>query len=130
MSWYAAHAIMYFRDGTEDQDVFKVWENILLIEAASREEAFEKGEKRARMDAAVEEELAGWSFAGIRKVVDCFSASSFDNETRPGDGAEITFCQYEIQGRSAISQLAEGKDVLVLASERAEPLPAEEEPTS
>jgi Domain of unknown function (DUF4288) len=42
MAWFSAHIIIYtkFKDGI--QDVFPVYENIVLIEADSSETAFEK----------------------------------------------------------------------------------------
>ena len=34
MPWFAAHAIMYFRLKSGEQQRYRVWENILLVEAA------------------------------------------------------------------------------------------------
>jgi hypothetical protein len=121
MSWYAVHTVGYFREPTDGQDKFKVWESILLISAASRDEAATKGEARARQETENNTSVTGLTFVGIRKIVDCFSAESFGNETQPGDGAEITFCQYLIQGASNIEAFARGEEVPVLASEKSEP---------
>src|SRR3989442_6952758 len=43
-TWYAAHIVMYvtFKDGAQDH--YPVWENIVLIEAPTEDEAFSKAE--------------------------------------------------------------------------------------
>src|SRR4051794_32401696 len=50
--WYAAHIITVFRYRKRRQRKFHVWENIVLIEAASSDEAWEKAKSLGREDAA------------------------------------------------------------------------------
>jgi hypothetical protein len=115
MNWYAAHAMMYvrFKDGVQNKYPF--WENIFLIQADSDEEAFEKAEQRAKEDEGDscgsftwEERPASWSFAGIRKVVDCAEATD-----QPTDGTELTFLEMEVDSEAAFSKLLNGEPVMV-----------------
>jgi hypothetical protein len=50
MSWYTAHAIMFVRFKEGRQEHYPVWENVLLIRAASEEEAFTRACERAKQD--------------------------------------------------------------------------------
>ena len=114
--WYAAHAIMYvkFKDG--NQDKYPFWENIILIEAVSSDEAFEKAEARARLDEGDssnsftwEGRPATWVFAGLRKLISCV-----DSEERPSHGTELTYSQMEVQSETDFKKLVSGDPVMVL----------------
>jgi len=116
MAWYAAHAIMYikFKDGVQDKYPF--WENIILIEAETDDEAFEKAETRAREDEGdsqgsltYEERPAKWVFAGIRRLVSCV-----DILEQPTDGTEITYLEMEVESEECFTKLLNGEPVKVL----------------
>jgi len=116
MAWYAAHAIMYikFKDGVQDKYPF--WENIILIEAETEDEAFEKAETRAREEEGdsqgsltFEERPATWTFAGIRRLVSCV-----DPFEQPGDGTEITYLEMEVDSEESFTKLLKGEPVKVL----------------
>jgi hypothetical protein len=47
MSWYAAHIVMRVKLKAGRQERFPVWENIILIQAGSEDEAFARAEQRA-----------------------------------------------------------------------------------
>ena len=106
-----------FKDLAED--TFPVWENIILIEADSSEEADEKA-RRIGKDAEGDsggtfywgDRAAAWVFAGIRKLVKCQ-----DSENRPGDGVEISYSQMVVQDKASLDKLAEGVPVSVLYEE-------------
>ena len=115
MTWYAAHAIMYVKFKDSVQDKYPVWENIILIEAQSDEEAFRKAEERAKEDEGDSKETftwqgrpATWIFAGIRKLVD------FESPTDgPKDGMEVTYLQMEVDTEESLTKLVNGESVTI-----------------
>ena len=118
MAWFAASAIMYlkFKDGI--QDVYPVWENVLLIEADSAEEAQEKACRRAKEDEGDSSgtntwkgRSATWVFAGLRKLL---TVAHPDLENQVLDGAEVTFSELEITSQEDFDALVNGEDVRVL----------------
>jgi hypothetical protein len=115
MSWYAAHAIMYvkFKDGSQDKYPF--WENIILIEAESTDEAFEKAEQRAKEDEGDsrgsfthEGRPASWVFAGLRRLVSCV-----EPEEHPKHGTEVTYSEMEETNEADFERLVNGEPVMV-----------------
>ncbi len=115
MTWYAASIIMFvkFKDGIQNK--FPIWENVILIEASSSDEAFRKAEKRALdgegdSDGTFrwEDRDAEWVFAGIRKLLECI-----DVENKPADGNEITFSHFEVESKEVLSQLVNGETVMI-----------------
>ncbi|WP_019502219.1 DUF4288 domain-containing protein [Pseudanabaena sp. PCC 6802] len=118
MTWYAAHAIMYvkFKDG--NQDKYPIWENAILIEASSSDEAWEKAKIRAKEDEDDGENPRGESlwegrpfifvFAGIRKIVSCV-----DEENRPTDGTEIAYSQMELPDLDSLSKFLKEEEVFL-----------------
>jgi hypothetical protein len=120
MSWYAAHLIMVVRYKRGGQERFPVWENIVLIEASSVEEAFAKAEERAKQDEGDSRgtftwagEPAAWHFAGVRKLCTCVNP-----EERPGDGTEVSYLELELPSEAAVVELVEGKPVALLFEDR------------
>ena len=76
--WFAAHIVMYVEFKTESQTTFPVWENIVLINANSDDEAFGKAERKgleSEGDDGGSFEWEGlparWVFAGVRKLTLC-----------------------------------------------------------
>ena len=115
MSWYAAHVLMYVRLKDRTQDHFPIWENIILLNANSEEDAFIKAEKRGHEDAGDDDasfrwagEPAEWVFAGVRKLTSCE-----DSERRPNDGTEITFLEMQVSSKRDIEKLLEGEPVTI-----------------
>jgi hypothetical protein len=93
MRWYAAHIVMAVQLKNGKQIRFPVWENILLVAAATEDAAFAKAEAHGRAEEGDDGgtfrwggKPARWVFAGVRKLTECVSP-----EERPGDGTEITF---------------------------------------
>jgi hypothetical protein len=120
MSWYAAHLIMYVKLKERPQSKFTVWENIVLIQAASEEEAWNKAEERGRADEGDDDgtlrwggKPATWVFEGIRKLTACHS-----EQKRPGDGTEISFTEMQVESEQALHKLAEGLPVTVKYNDR------------
>jgi hypothetical protein len=113
MAWYAAHVILYFRRQRKRQSRFLVWENIVLIQAATEEEAFAKATKRGQEDAEDNnggirfgDEPAELVFGGVRKLVLCQ-----DEDRRPKDGTEVSYIEMEVRSEEALRKLIEGEPV-------------------
>lgn len=120
--WYAAHVIMSVKfDNPEDQTTYPVWENIVLVEAGSEDEAWGEAERLGR-----EEETDGtdgfrwkgkparWVFAGVRKLIECRSDGPKD---RPIHGAEVTYSQMSVPDKESLTKLVNGRPVTVYYEE-------------
>ncbi len=123
MKWYAAHLILYVRFKDHPQDHFPVWENIVVIEAASADEANTKAEQRGRDDEGDSDGTftwdghpATWVFAGVRKLISCVNATE-----QPGDGTEISYTEMELPSLEEVHLLSEGRDVTVRLSDERPP---------
>jgi len=115
MAWYAAHAIMYVKVKDGRQDKYPFWENIILIEAETDDQAFQKAEARARDDEGDSQGTltyqgrpANLVFAGIRRLVSCT-----DPLDQPTDGTEITYLEMEIESEDCFTKLLNGEPVQV-----------------
>lgn len=112
--WYAAHLVLYVRLKHGQQACFPVWENVVLVKAASEDEAFAKAEARGQEDATEDPSFrwdgrpAEWIFAGVRKLTLCQ-----DPEHRPGDGTEVTYLEMELPSEAAVRKLASGNHLSV-----------------
>src|SRR5262245_5238541 len=104
MSWFAASAVMYvrFKDGVQDR--YPVWENVLLVQAATHEEAEEAARDLARREEGDSEgsfhwseRPAEWVFAGIRKTVEV----SHRGEAL-GHGDEVTYSELVLPDEEAL----------------------------
>jgi hypothetical protein len=120
MNWYAAHLLMYVKFKTDRQEHYPVWENIILIQAGSDEEAFRKAELRGRADEGDDGgsfrwagQPAEWVFAGVRKLTPCQ-----DSDQRPGDGTEITFLEMEAASKEDIEKLLDGRAARVTLADQ------------
>jgi hypothetical protein len=115
MSWYAAHIVQVFRLTQHEQKAWSAWENIVLIEADSSEQAWERAKEYGRQDTPDDESwtLGGkpavLEFAGVRKVVECV-----DPDERPGDGTEVSYTDLEFSSREDLDRFVRGDDVTVL----------------
>ncbi len=117
--WYAAHIIMNveFADPA-DQTSYPFWENIVLVEAESEDEAWEKAERIGRDDETDgtdgfrwNKKPARWRYAGVRKLIECRSDDPTD---RPVDGAEVSYSQMSVPDKESLSKLVQGKPVEVV----------------
>src|SRR5687767_14795086 len=113
MNWFAAHLVMAVRLKNGRLKRVPIWENVVLIHAASEEDAFAKAEKRGRADEGDDDgsftwrgEPALWEFAGVRKLTAC---EPFDR--RPGDLDEISYHEFEAPSESVLQQYVRGESV-------------------
>src|SRR5438445_575620 len=116
--WYAAHVIMNveFNDPA-DQTSYPFWENIVLVEADSEDDAWDQAERLGRdeeTDGAVGLRWNGrparWKFAGVRKVIEC---RSDEPDERPTHGAEVSYSQMSVPDKESLAKLVQGKAVEV-----------------
>lgn len=124
MIWYSAHIIMFVEFKQAAQDRYPVWENVVIIQAATEDEAFEKAESYGRAEEGDDSGLfrwgkqpAKWIFAGVRRLTEC----QFDADG-PGDGTEVTYIEMELGSREAVKKLAAGKPVQVEFNDRFRPV--------
>jgi hypothetical protein len=115
MTWYAAHLVLYVKFKKQPQDHVPFWENIVLIRAATEDEAFVKAEQRGRADEGDCDgtfrwggKPAAWVFAGVRQLLRCA-----DEQERPGDGTEITYNEMEVDSLEELRHFAEGEPAAV-----------------
>jgi hypothetical protein len=120
MPWFAAHVIMSVRFKDGKQDTYPVWENVVLVEAATDKEAWHKAERRARDDEGDSEgsftwagRPATWVFAGIRKLImtDYLGAP-------PASGSEVTYSEFELATAEDLRKLVDGESVDVIYVEQ------------
>lgn len=112
--WYSAHAVMAIRFKEGVQNEFPAWENIILIQAETDQEALDKAEARARQD---EGECgltwaghpAEFVFSGLRKVVKCY-----ESELQPSDGTELTYNQLVFSNKEDFDAFASGREAHAL----------------
>jgi hypothetical protein len=92
------------------------------------DEAFAKAEPRGRDEAGDAGgtfrwggKPAEWFFAGVRKFMLCQ-----DEDSRPGDGTEVSYLEMEVQSKAALGRLLNGQPVRVTLRDHF----AEEEPAN
>jgi hypothetical protein len=129
--WYAAHLLMYVQRKAGNAGKCRIWENIVLIKAASEEEAFARAEQRGKQEEGDDDgsfrwagKPARWLFAGVRKLTLCEDA-----EKRPGDGTEVSYTEMEVGSEQAVWKLLEGKSVAVRLCDVFAPVPEAEDST-
>src|SRR5438128_11878051 len=120
MSWYAAHLIMSVKLKGKRQRRFPVWENIVVIEADSEKQAMVKAERRGRLEEGDDDgtftwggQPATWVFAGVRKLTQCE-----DSESRPSDGTEVSYLEFELESQEAVRKFVGGQQVPLRTNER------------
>jgi hypothetical protein len=120
MPWYAAHIILYTKFSDGIQDTYPVWENVLMINAPTSDEAFDRAERKGRFEASGSEGYtyggrpATWVFAGIRKLNECIEDFDPEEQALGGmevDGTEVTYSSFVLDSATALQQLVAGKSV-------------------
>ena len=114
MTWFTAHIVMLSKFIDGPQDLYSVWENIVIIRADSKKIAFEKAQKIGLEN----EELSGNTtlndrpihivFSGVRKLV-----TFEDPDSGPVDGLEVSYSEFEMKNEKAFQKFIQGKPVFV-----------------
>ena len=91
IKWYISYEILVFeKDDTKLQTAFLVWENLILIEADSPEEALDKAISHGKLsgeELLIDDEKGYCRFKGIRKLVPIYDELV--------DGVEIEWHEFE-----------------------------------
>ena len=130
MNAYTAHIVAFikFIDG-EPQQIFPVYENIVLIYALSDDEAWKEAErigvKRYDGSSVEREGRAGtWTFGGVRRLVTWIvrneslrDASLSVSMPNYGHGTEVTYLQFEFGSEQDFQAYMHGEPVNVLFEE-------------
>lgn len=110
--WFAAHIVMSLQLTSEEQHLFPVWENIVLIEAETRDEAGHKAKQIGETEQLVDDgstldgKPARWIYVGVRKIISC------EDENRPPSHAtEISYSEYLLDSLDEVNRLARGEPV-------------------
>jgi hypothetical protein len=118
---YAAHLIMAVKFDDAPQDRYPVYENVVLVEAETDERALEVATEIGRREEQEGSPFrwdgrpARWSFAGVRKLIECQTPGSDDEELRPG--TEVTYSQLVLGSEEDLRKLVDGEPVNVLYEE-------------
>lgn len=115
MTWYAAHAILYFRLKSGQQDTYPIWENVYLVSAESPENALAAA-KALAMEASGDsggtltlyDQPAELIYAGIRKLI---TVAHYGITEELASGDEITYSEYVVDNLESVMKLAEGESV-------------------
>jgi hypothetical protein len=93
VSWYLSREIIYFEFADQDdQDEYQVWENLILINAQSPEEAYQKALKHgsdSEGEVTIDGRKGRSKFKGLKTLVPVYE----DIE----DGAEIEWLEYVVE---------------------------------
>lgn len=114
MTWFTAHIVMSFQFIDGPQDVYSVWENIVLIKADTKKIAFAKAQKigfeneEFSGDTTLNDRPVHIVFSGIRKLV-----TFEDPDSEPVDGLEISYSEFEMKDQKSFEKFIKGKPVFV-----------------
>jgi hypothetical protein len=111
---------MYVKLKQGSQKRYPLWENIVLFQAESEDEAFAKAECRGREEEGDDDgsfrwdnKPAEWVFGGVRKLVLCEEEGK-----RPKDGTEISYSEIEAESKEALGKFINGEPVAVKFRDR------------
>jgi len=120
MRWYAAHLVETIKLKRGKQDIFPVCESIVLINANSVKEAFEKasryGEEYSRAQDSSQLTLndrpAKSEFVGVRAITELFdNPIEVKVRGKVPDIIEITWIDYEIESMEKIQEMVKGRSL-------------------
>lgn len=134
MPWYAAHVVQYMQFLDGDQDIYPLYENVILIEADDSDAAYEKANQIAYESydhkggdtggLRYGERPATFVFAGIRKLIACQDTVSIINDrpageanSQPRHGTEITYSFLEIASADEFKKYVAGDAAVVTYDE-------------
>jgi hypothetical protein len=107
VSWYLSREIIYFEFADQDdQDEYQVWENLILINAQSPEEAYQKALKHgsdSEGEVTIDGRKGRSKFKGLKTLVPVYE----DIE----DGAEIEWLEYVVE-KDKLESLVTSKENL------------------
>jgi hypothetical protein len=122
MTWYTASLIQTIKLKDGKQDIYPVYEDDILIEANSVEEAFEKADSIGIRVSEIDDHLelngkpAMMVYMGVRKLIeihDTLSTADSLKIDKPYSGVEVSYSYLEVDSEEKLNQLVQGKAVVV-----------------
>lgn len=120
MTWYVASIIMSVKTKQAEQREIPVYENFVLIEGRSQEEALQKAirigkkDEEYNSDMTLDNQPAKMSFEGIRKLINISNPEPLDlDNDRPDTGTELSYSQYLVRSKNQLKKLVDGKQVTI-----------------
>lgn len=121
MTWFTASVLIALKPLNYVSGEIEVYENMLLIEAATAEEANCQARKFGRVEASLDDGLTlngvpiKREFVGIRKLITVSNPYPSDlDKDCPTNGTELTYALYSVSSIEQLKQLVEGNAVEVL----------------
>lgn len=119
MTWYTANIVMAIKIIDQLDGELTVYENMVLFEASSMDEAFEKAQKYGA-EQILDESMtmndlpARMSYAGIRKLVAISNPFPLDLDSdAPTTGTEVTYSCFALSDKAALDKFIAGDKVEV-----------------
>jgi hypothetical protein len=119
MTWYAASIIIGLKP-ERDNAPFMAYENVVLIQADSFDDAERVAIELGKAESGVDEGLevdgipATRQFLGVRKVITVSNPDHVDpDEEKPGHSSEITYSLFKADSWEQLQSLAAGDAVTV-----------------
>lgn len=119
MVWYCAHIIIGMHKKGDDQSPIHAYENVILLEANSFEEAEKTAKIFGKENEALDDGLtidgipATRIFAGVRKIISIVNEKPPMNEVPPSHGSEVTYSEFEVPDMEALMKLGRGEVVIL-----------------
>ncbi len=122
MAWYTVSLIRSIKLKDGRQKIYPIYENYVLIEADTVEDAFEKadliGEKVSNIDARLilNNKPAKMMYMGLRKLIEIHDPLSISDElhmSRPEHGTEVSYSYMEVDSEDKLKRLAKGESVVI-----------------
>ncbi|EOX8516929.1 DUF4288 domain-containing protein [Salmonella enterica] len=119
MTWYVASVIMSIRKKNGKQKNIPVYENFILIEGDTSEEAIKKVRAMAIEEAELSsdglmlnDKPAYMCFEGIRKLITISNPTDINMDSLPPvSGTELTYSEYLVKNKNQMKNLVQGKAV-------------------
>lgn len=118
MTWFTASLIVGIKRIDMPDGPTLAYENVVLIEAGTAEEAFHKAREYGGSHVSINDDLtlddkpAIQTFVGIRKLVKVGHPDAVElDQDNPMCGTEATYSLFELESDDALVLLASGKEV-------------------
>lgn len=120
MKWFSASVIMYAKVDNDEHESIPVWENIILIEAESFEDAHKIAQSKAILDASNPDQTLTYDdkpckilYGGIRKIIECSNDDIEDDNPSEtiSSGTELSYSQFIVKNTNDLNKLINNDDV-------------------
>jgi len=120
MTWYTASIVQAIKLKEGKQEIYPVYENYVLIEADTVENAFNKADIIGKQVSEIDDQLtlnnkpATMVYMGVRKLIEVRNPLSEELDVdKLHSGTEVSYSYMEVDSEKKLKRLAEGKAVVV-----------------